>query len=435
LKVELEEIDSCIKKISIEVPVERVNEEKKTLFAEIARDASVPGFRKGRAPRKILEQRFGKSILGDAAERLIRSAYLEAVQSNDLHPVGDPLVDDLRIEENEPLSFTATVEVMPALEISGIDGLTFTRRIKKVADARIDALLQDERERHARFEPVEDRSVENGDYPLIDYRAEKDGQALELFQGENRQIHVNKEDMLKDFHVGVIGMKKGEEKTFEGALPKEFPDPELAGATLTFHVKVNEIKRKVVPELDDDFAREVSDYDTLEAYKQMIRDSLEAHNRQMADHSLREEILSALIEKNPFSAPPRLIERNAAALAHRAEQRFAQSGVDMGAAGLDHEKFRDKYVADAIRDIKEQIILSGYARKESIEVSGDDIGAEVARMAGLMGQTPEATRAQLEQSDSLAGLEFKLLMDKVYDAIIGKTEIKDEFIEEDDDRK
>jgi len=435
LKIELEEIESCVKKISVEVPLERINKEKEAIFAQLAKDVSIPGFRKGRVPHKILEKRYSKSVLDDAAQRLIQTSYQEAIETNMLQPVGDPMVDDIRIEENEPLSFTATVEVQPKIELADFTGHKMERKISIVTDAQIDKILGAQRERNARFEPVEDRAVQEGDFPLIDYSATKDGQPLKMFQGKNKQVHISRDDMLGEVYTQIIGMGKGEEKTFEDTLPKEFPDPELAEARLVFTIRVNEIKRKVLPELDDDFAREISSFDTMDDYKADLKTNLEKRNDSTADNNLRDDVMDYLIELNQFDPPPRMVERRAETIADRTEKRFSQQGIDFASSGLDHEKFRDKYKENAVKEIKEQFILAAIAEKERIKVEEDDMEKEIANIAELMGQSPESTREQIARSNGSQGLYQKVFMDKVYNAILAKMIIEDKYVEEKDDKQ
>ncbi len=432
MKIELEEIQSCVKKISVEVPLERVNEEKSAVYAELAKTVAIPGFRKGKVPRKVLEKRFAKSVLEDAAQRIIQNTYKEAIESNKLRPVGDPMIDDIVIEENEPISFTATVETFPEIEIGEISGMKFQRKIRKAGEAEIDRIIESHRMQHARFEPVEDRAVEDDDYPLLDYSATKDGAELELLKGENKQVHIAEGNMLEDVYTNVIGMKKGEEKEFEATLPKEFPDPELAGAKAHFKVRVNEIKSKTLPELDDQFAREVSEFDTLEEFRADIRSNIEKRNQSIAQNDLREETLTRLIEKNPFDLPPRLVEKQAEALAQRAERRFASQGVDMSSSGLDYEKFREKYLSDAVRELKEQALMAAYGKAENINVDKEDMDREIESLAAMMGQSKEATTRQLAESNGLDGLYQKIFRDKVYEAMMEKITIEDSYVEEAD---
>ncbi|VAX18083.1 Cell division trigger factor [hydrothermal vent metagenome] len=430
MKVELEDIQSCVKKISVEVPLEKVNEEKSAVYDEMAKEVNIPGFRKGKVPRKMLEKRFGKSALQNAGQRIIESSYKEAIESNNLRPIGDPMIDDIKIEENEPVSFTATVETFPEVEVEKIDGVKFQRKIKKVSDEEMGRIIDNARERQARFEPVEDRAAQEGDYPLIDYTATRDNEKIEVLSGDNKQVHIKKGDMLEEVQANVIGMRKGEEKKFEAVLPKEFPDPQLAGEKVEFKVKVNEIKKKTLPEVDDDFVKEISEFDTLDQFKADLRSQLEKRNESMAQNDLREEILTYLIEKNSFDLPPRLVQKHAKDLAKRAQQRFESQGIDMGESDFDTDKFKEKFLEDAIRDLKEQALVASFGKAEKMEVSEEELKKEIESLSKMMGQTVDQTTQQLAQSNGLEGIYQKLFSEKAYGLMMDKLIIEDSYVEE-----
>ena len=434
MKIDLEDVQPCVKKITVEVPVERVDEEKAAIYRELSKTAQAPGFRKGRVPMSVLKKMYSKSVLSDAAQRLIQNAYREAIETNDLKPVGDPLVDEIQVEESRPITFTATVEIFPEIELKDVSGLSLKRRISKVTDEEIDNIIKHYREQQARYEPVEDRAVEEGDFVFIDFSATRDGEPVEHFKGENKQIQVSKENMLAGFHEGVVGMSKGEEKEFEAELPKEFPDPELAGATLRFKVRVNEIKQKVLPEADDQLAKEVSEFDTLEEFRSDLRSTLEKRNRSGADNDLREDLLTRLIEDNAFDLAPGMIDRQAKALVERSEQNLRNQGVDPAEAGIDMDGLLEKSREKAVRILKEQVILGAFAKAEGIEVTDEDIDEEVGKIAGMLGQPADVTRRQMAESGGLSNVAHQAFIDKTYKAIMDKITIEDEMVEVTDEK-
>jgi trigger factor len=227
-----------------------------------------------------------------------------------------------------------------------------------------------------------------------------------------------------------MGMKKGDEKEFDAMLPKEFPDPELAGTKVEFKIKVNEIKKKTLPEVDDEFAKEVSEFDTVDEFLADLRKRLGERNESMAANDLRADILTYLTEKNPFDLPPRLVDRHAKDLAKRAQDRFAGQGIDMGSTGLDMDKFNEKFQEDAVRDLKEQVFITSFGKAEKVEVSEEELKEEIASLSKMMGQTVEATTQQLAQSNGMEGIYHKLYNDQIYGLIIEKLTIEDSYVEE-----
>ncbi|MBI5814168.1 MAG: trigger factor [Nitrospinae bacterium] len=432
MKIDLVEVQPCVKRITVSVPADKVREEKASVISEIAVNAAIPGFRKGRAPRKMVEKMYDKAVAGDVARRIIDKAYKEALESNNLRPVGDPMVEDIRMDDNAPFSFTATVEVFPEITVNDISGIKLERRIHKVADTEIDKVVERLQDQHARMEPVEGRGVEDGDFAFIDYSATKDGQPVQHFNGANRQTNVSKDSMLEGFYDGLAGVKKGEEKEFPATLPKDFPDAELAGAQVLFKVKVHEIKKKTLPAADDELAREVTEFDTMEQWRVDIRKGLEKRYVEMANEALEEELLTKLIEANPFALPPRLLESQTHAMAHRAEERYKSYGMDMKEAGLDHDTLHEKMRGQAERVIKEQVILAAYEKASGVEVGEEEIRREVEKIAGMMGQPVEDTFRQLAQRDGLEGVGNKAFTTKVYGEMMKKLTIEDKFVEETD---
>jgi len=429
LKIDLVDIESCVKKISIQVPQEKVEQEKIAVFAELAKSANIPGFRKGKAPKKIIEQRYGKSALGDVAQRLINDAYRQALEKNNLNPVGDPVIEDISFEENAPLSFSATVEVLPEVELKDYTGTVVKKKVAKVTEAEVDKAIDSYRERMARMTPVTGRAAADGDYVHIDYKATRDGAEVAPLSGQGKQVHLRQDDMLEGIYSGIRGMSPGEEKTFKATMPKEFPDASLAGVELEFYVKVIDIKEKTLPAADDNLAREISEFDNMEAFRDSLNRSMQRRNQTMADNNLRDEVLGLLIQENPFDLPPRMVERRARALAERTERRFAESGVDMTSSEYRREDFMARFQESAGREIREEIVLASVARQEKTQVTEADINHEIGHLARMIGQPEDVVKAQLSQSDGLAGLYQKIVFDKAYKAVLEKMKIEEETIE------
>ncbi|MDH5638655.1 MAG: trigger factor [Nitrospinota bacterium] len=425
MKIELSEIESCVKKLTIEVPQDKVEQEKSVVYAELARSANIPGFRKGKAPKKILEQRYGKSALGDVAQRLIQDSYRQALEEKKLSPVGDPVIEDISFEENAPLSFSATVEVLPEVELKEYQGAVVKKKVAQVADDEVEKTIDQYRERMARLEPVEDRAAENDDFVVMDFRATRDGVEVPPLTGQGKQVHLQPDDMLEAVYSGIRGMKKGEEKTFNAALPKEFPDPDLAGADLEFYVKVNDIKKKVLPEVDDELAREVSEFDTMTAFRESISRTIKRRNESMAENDLRKEVIALLISQNSFDLPPKMVEKRADVLAERTETRFRESGVDMNQGHYNRNDFIERYRESAELEIREEIILASVARTEKVEVSEEDLTREISELSRMLGQPEDVIKTQLSQNDGMMGLYQKVVFDKAYNTVLGKLKIEE----------
>ncbi|MBI4666728.1 MAG: trigger factor [Nitrospinae bacterium] len=430
MKIELAEIRPCVKRITVEVPNQDVSVERAAVVSEYLKHAEAPGFRKGKVPKGMVEKLFSSKIKNETGQRIIEKAYRSALETHKLRPVGDPMFEDVRMDDNQPFSFAVTVELFPEVTLGDISGLTLTRKLHKVTDAEIDRVLERSRESAARMEPVEGRGVQDGDFAIIDYAAERDGQPVPHFNGVNRQVLVSKEGMLEGLYNGILGMNKGEGKEFESELPKDFPDPELAGAKVVFKIKVNEIKQKIMPPLDDQLAKEVSQFDTLDELKADIRQALEKRYAESSEETLRISLMEKLVEMNPFELPPRLLERQTRAVRERVERRLQSQGLSMAELQMDNESAMERHKEDAVWLLKEQAVLGAYANGAGIEVTDDDIDDEIQRMAQMMGQPYEDVQRQLMQSGGIDGLINHLFKDKAYKSMLEKAKIEDKFEEE-----
>ncbi|MBF0170566.1 MAG: trigger factor [Nitrospinae bacterium] len=427
MDIEVQEVSPCVKRISVNVPVDEISPRIDTQLGELARRAKVPGFRQGKAPRPVIRKMYGKQVHGDVSQKVIDEAFRKALADNDLNPVGDPMVESLVVEEGAPISLVATVEVFPKIALAPFDGLTLTRKIRPVDEDEIETVITQYRERQARFTPVEGRGVAEGDYITIDYSATKaDGAPLEHFKGEGRQAHVDKEQMFEGFYEGILGMTKGQTKEFDAPMPEDYPDTGIAGKPVTFKITLHEIKAKSLPEADDELAREVSDFDTMAELVADIRKGAEERAKDAADGALKSELLAKLIEANPMELPPGLLERQAASTAQRRARQFAQQGIDLAAAGIDAATMAERSRTEAVRSLKEQVILASFGEAHKVTLEEGDIDREVAKLAAMFGQSPEMTRQQLSQGGGLEALANQAYADKVTQAMLARVTVTDE---------
>jgi trigger factor len=440
LKVDLQELEPCVKRISITIPLEDVEKEKETAYREIAKSANIPGFRKGHTPRSVLKKMYEERIHGDVAQRLVSEAYQEVITSNKLRPVGDPKVEEIKLDADAPLTFSATLEVMPEVTIEGLDQITLDRSIPRPSADEIDSVLAQYQERHARFEPIADRGVAEGDYPMVDYRATHDGAVIDAFKGENRMVEMNKEAMLPDVYDALLGMTTGEEKEFDSRLPDDFPEEKLQGKPISFYLKVNEIKVKNLPALDDEFAKEVSEFDTIAEVRTDVENTIIDRARETAKEELRNNLLDKLLATVDITLPPALFERQTDAFYHRAVSARKQAAAstktdddtDAPVAELtseEEETLKAESRGKAERELKEQVIVGSYGTANGIEVGDREIDAEIARIAPMLGQSPATTREQFDRSGALQGLATRIFTDKVYEKMMTHVTLNDQIVE------
>jgi trigger factor len=429
LKIEMSDVQPWVKRIAVEIPAEKVEEEKSAILAEFTKTAQIPGYRKGHAPRKIIERMYASAIKGETGQRVVEKAYKEAVESSKLSIIGDPMFEDVRTEDGKPFSFAVTVELLPQVEARDVSSITIAKKIKKVADDDVNNVIDRYREQNSRMEPVDGRGAQEGDYAIIDYSAERNGAPVGHFHGVNRQVFVTQKSMMEGFYNGILGMKKGESKEYEAALPKDFPDPELAGVKVMFKVAVNEIKHKTLPEADDQFAKEVSEFDTIAELKGDMRAMIEKRNQTTAENALREELLTKLIEDNPFEIPPRLLDRSAKSMLKNAERNMENQGFSKEDIEATHGERRESKLKQAERAIREEVILDSVGRAAEVRIGDEDMQKELEKIARGLNQTVEETKRQISNSDGMNGLLNHAYMEKVYALIMAKVKINEEWVD------
>ena len=265
---------------------------------------------------------------------------------------------------------------------------------------------------------------------MIDYHGIHDGKEMENFKGENRQIEVSAKEMMEGFYEGVAGMNKGEERDFDATLPEDFPDEKLKGQKVTFHVKLNEIKQKTLPEVDDDFAKEVSEHDSIEEFRAEVIKMIEERSRTMADGDLKKGLIEKIIEKSEIDLPASQVEKQTDEIFGRAVTEAGQGKSKKERTEEEDEALKEKSRKDAIRSLKEQVILSTYGLKEGIDITQEEIDKEVATIAQLLHQPLEATKEQLSQGGRMEGIASKVFSDKVFAAMLSKVNIKDQIVED-----
>src|SRR5262249_38979169 len=310
MKVQVEELSPIERQLSIEVPPEQVQAELGRAYAQLGRQVRLPGFRPGKIPRRILEQRFKGEVEDDVTRRLVERAYLSAISEHHVDAVGAPQLTPVRLDEQKPFAFEARVEVRPKVEPNDYRGLPLKRVQATVTDAEVDERLEAMRQRVARLEPVEGRTVaETGDFAIVDYTGTIDGQPFTGSQAEDVTVEVAAGDLMRGNVPELAGTVVGQTRELDHAFAADDAEPERAGKTAKFRFTLKGLKRELVPALDDDFAKEVGGGETLAELKSKVRSDLEAAARNRSAQEEREQLVKALVERNPFDLPRSMIER------------------------------------------------------------------------------------------------------------------------------
>ena len=410
------------REIQVEIPADVVSRETENVVQRMARVARLPGFRRGKVPGTVIRQRFAEEIKSEVVEALVPRYFRLEAQKQGLSPVSQPQVSDLHVHEGEPLRFKASFEVLPDFEISGYHEIKVEKRDTSVSDQEVEDSLNGLRERHATFTAVDDRPLADGDFAQVSFQATPKDEGSKPVEMEDAMVHVAGSDTLPEFTENLRGAKPGDDRTFAVKYPEEFGDQRLAGKSFSYQVHVKAVKQKSLPELNDDFAKEVGDFAGLDELKQKIRERLEYEKRQEAEREAKDKIVDELVKGHPFEVPESLVEHQIDLRLERGLRALAAQGMrteDM--KRMDFNRLRAAQREAAEREVRASLLLEKIAEAEQIQVSDEEIENEVLALASQTKQPVEAVRARLAREGALDRIRHRLRNDKALDFLYGKS--------------
>ncbi len=421
MKTEFADVNATRKTVRVEIPTDVVNTEIDRIARDYSRKARVPGFRPGKTPPRVIKQRFKHEILHDVAHDLIPRAIDDALQAQGLEPVDTPDVRDVNIDENQPLTFTASFDTLPAFDPGDLSTIAFRRASPAINDEAVEASMQRLRDRAARFEPVEGRGIDHGDTAVVDLeRRDAAG------KGESHKdvpIELGAKANPPGFDEQLLGLEPGAAKTFDIHYPSDYPIGELAGTTVSYTVAVKGLKRRVLPELDDEFAKDLGEFETLDALRARVREDLEHEAKHAAEREDRGELMKQLAARLPFEVPASMVEREVDRRLEDFARRLIDQNVDPRQAGIDWNAFRESQREVAKEAVAAALVLDEITRREKLEVADEEVEREIARYAERSGRTPAAVRAALEKEGGLARVQASLRREKSIDFAMARATI------------
>jgi trigger factor len=421
MKTEFIEINETQKNLVIEIPGDVVTATIERLTRDYGKAAKIPGFRPGKAPAQVIRKRYREQILHDVVHELVPRAVDDALRERGLEPVDTPNVKDVVVEEGRPLTFTAAFETVPPIDPGEYAAITLRKTPVEVEDAAVDQALERLRERAARFEPVEDRPVAHGDTVVVDLeRTGADGQTE---KHENVSVEVGAPANPPGFDAELTGLRVGDSRKFTLTYPGDYAIKELAGSSVAYAVAVRAIKRRVVPALDDEFAKDLGDYESLEALRGRVREDLEHQSLHEKDRELRAEMLRQLASRVGFEAPASLVDREIDRRVEDFVRRLIEQQIDPMRTNINWEEFRDRQREPAAEAVRGALVLDEVARRENLTVDQAEVTREVERYAERTGRSVEAVRARLEKEGGIARLYTGLRREKAIDFLLTRVTI------------
>ena len=388
MSVQVEKLEHNMAKLTIEVPETELEAAIEKAYQKQKKSISLPGFRKGKAPRVMIEKMYGKGVfLEDAANSLIPVQYSMAAGESGLEIVSQPTIDVTQLEPGKPFIFTAEVAVKPEVTLGEYKGVEVEKQNTEVLDEEIDAEIFKERESNSRMIDVEDRAVENGDTVNLDFEGFVDGEAFEGGKGEGYPLVIGSNTFIPGFEEQLIGANIDEEKEVNVTFPEDYQAEELKGKAAVFKCKVNRIQKKELPEVDDEFAKDVSEFDTLEEYKADIRKKLAEEKEKDAQRAKEDAVINKIIETSEMDIPDAMVDAQIDQMADDFGRRMQSQGLSLEQyfqfTGLTMEKLRDELKPQALKRIQTRLILEKIAEVEDIQPTDEQVDEEIAKMAEM----------------------------------------------------
>ncbi|MES0447108.1 MAG: trigger factor [Desulfobacterales bacterium] len=428
MQVTVEDVSSVKKILHIEIPEDKVVRELDNAYKNLKKTAKIKGFRPGKAPRSVLERLYKKDVHIDVSSKLLQDSFVEAIKETDLNIVGNPKIDPPGLDEKGPYKYDATVEIKPEIEEIDFKGLTLKKNLYRVTDQEMDAQVAMLQKNLAQQKPItEDRAAQKDDFVLVDYEGFKDGKPFaETQKTENFTMKIGTGHILKTFDEQVIGMKPGDKKEIKVNFPEDYFNDKLANLEINFQVTLHEIREEVLPEIDDEFAKRLGQYETFDDLKNAITDNLEQGYAKRVEQEINEQIFEALIAKSEFEVPDSMVDYELEGIIEEAERSFAYHNKSMEELGLSKEILSEKYRDTADKKVRRHLILGKIVEQEDMTLADQEMEDGFKEMAQTFNQPLEDIKNYYKQNeDKIEFFKHTLLEKKAVKLIIKSSTIEE----------
>lgn len=410
MKSKVKSTEECSHLFEIEVSSQTIAKAFDEVYTEIMKFANIPGFRVGHAPKELVKKHYTKDAKSEVLKRIIPEAYISAVEEHKIVPIELPEISDVVFEDEKALSFKARVLTRPKFKLKHYKALELKKKMAGVTDADIDKTIENLRQMHAVYIEVEDRPLAMGDYAVSDLECYVDGQAVHK-KRENLWLYLDRESLVPELSEKMVGMKKLEERDIEAALPEKYPDKRIAGKPARYHVLVKGIKLRRLPDVDDEFAKDLGKA-SLDELKKEISGELEARTKANADIEAENHLLGALMDDNVFSVPSSLVNKQLDFMVEDARKRLEEKGFKAEELDKKNEELKEKFRKDAERQVRLLFILDEIALKENIDTSEEDLKNAYKSLSAQTGKTEEAVKDYYERKNLADSLKTKIKEEK-----------------------
>jgi trigger factor len=420
MEISIEEISQVKRRLNVEIDTEEVTKKLDQAYKRISRSVTVKGFRPGKAPRRIIEQYYGKEIMDDVKSDLIKESFPKAIQETKLVPVGGPSIEDEAIIPGKNFKYTVTVEVRPDFELTDYMGISLEKEILNISEDDVDRKLEEIRDAHAKLISVnKDRGIEDGDYVIIDYEGFWKDKPLKGIHGKDIMVHVGSENFHPEFESGILGLKKHDTKDIVIDFNEGFRDRRLAGKAVTFCVHVQDIKKKELPELDDDFARALgADFKSLADLRKRVKKDITLQEERRIDRELKSRLLKKIVATVDFELPGAMVESEIERSIAQIKQNSLRTGTPLESAGISEERLRMELRRGAEQRVKEELVLGKIADMEAIRIEDSDIRKGFQELAAQTGNDLARLQQYYEKNNLMDQLRDQLLVEKILNHLV-----------------
>lgn len=423
MEVAKEQLEGNKVELKVEVEKERVNEALQQAYKKVVKEVNIPGFRKGKVPRKILEARYGKEVLyHDAFDFLVPAAYSQAVKAAEIEPIDQPEISEFKISADQPATFTAIVEVKPEVELGQYTDLGIEKKEAELSEEELENQLKAYQEQHSQLEHTEREVVADKDFVIIDFEGFIDGKQFPGGSGEEYTLEIGSGTFIPNFEEQLIGQKVGEEVELNLTFPENYQTEDLAGQDVLFRVKIKEIKEKKLPELNDEFAKEVSDFESLEQFEADLKEKMLEQKKQQLQQQLENELIKKVSENTTVDIPTPLVNNELDMMYHNLAYSLSRQGINIDDyfkhINSSKEDWQEQNREHATERAKNNLVLESIAKKEGIEVSDEEIDKSVEGMADNSEHSAEDIKKLLMIQGQLDGLVHSMLIKKVMEFLV-----------------
>ena len=427
MKTRVEEISEVKRKINVEIDAEEVTKSIDKAYSQLSRKAKVKGFRPGKAPRKILEQYYGKQVVNDVKSDLIRESFPKVLDETKLFPLGEPSIEDELINPDNIFRYAIFMEVKPEFEIKNYMGISVDKEVLNISEETVDKSIEKIRKSHAKLISIEeDRGIIEQDRVIINYEGFWKDKPIKDIKGQEFMVHVGSGNFYKEVESGIVGLKKGDEKDIEIDLDENFSDSRLAGKLVNFNIVIIDIKKEDLPELNDDFAKVLGDnFESLADLRQKVTEEITLQEEKRIDSELKKRLIGKISDSVNFELPQILVESEINHSINSLKEGFSQNGMTMESTGISESKMRQELIKPSEVKIKEELALDAIARLEAITVEEKDIGDAFDSLSGRTGSDPALIRQYYESNNLMNSFEAQILAEKTLNHLVKGAIIND----------